>query len=205
MNLIQPGQKLSINIEKNATIVELLCTVKEVFDDRITIELPQYFMRYIECFDVGKHLTVKVFSELGTIDFNTIVITSPLEEDFTVELDYNAIKLTPDDEMAPVEAIEKIILKKNEEIIKAETLDLTPEKMRITSSIQLNLEENYDCELILPEDYGTINFKVTVIKQDKVYDDEYTLACYAMSDSDRQTLLYYMYMYVNNLSQQDKI
>ena len=52
---------------------------------------------------------------------------------------------------------------------------------------------------------GTINFKVTVIKQDKVYDDEYTLACYAMSDSDKQTLLYYMYMYVNNLSQQDKI
>jgi hypothetical protein len=64
MNLIQPGQKLSINIEKNATIVELLCTVKEVVDGRIAIDLPQYFMRYIECFDVGKHLTVKVLSEL---------------------------------------------------------------------------------------------------------------------------------------------
>lgn len=202
MELIQPEQKLSINIEKDNKLIEILGKINEVYDDRITIELPQYFMRYVECLDVGKRLTIKVFSKLGTIDFNTVVITSPLEENFTVELDYNAMKLTPDEDLSPVDAIEVIKIKNSQGEVIAKTLDITPEVIRLSCDAKLNLEENVDCELILPEDYGTISFKATILKQDKVFDDEYTISCYAMSDNDRQELLYYMYMYANNLNQQ---
>ncbi len=204
MNLILPEQKLSINIEKDNKLIEIRGTINQVFDDRITIELPQYFMRYVECLDVGKHLTIKIFTKLGTIDFNTVVITSPLEDDFTVELDYNAIKLTPDEEMQPVESIEKMIIKKkNGEEHNVSTLDIAPEIIRISCDYKLDLQENVDCELILPDDYGTIFFKATVIKHDKIYDDEYTLSCYAMDDEARQSLLYYMYIYTNNFNQQE--
>ena len=195
MELIQPDQKISINIQKDNKLIEILGTILKVYDDRIDVELPQYFMRYIECLDVGKPLTVKVFSKLGTIDFNTVVITSPLEDVFSVELDYNAIKFTPENEIPVVESIVKLKLKRKDDIITVNTLELSTEYITCSCDVQLNLEEKLDCELLLPEDYGTISFKANVIKQDIVYDNEYTLSCYGMNEYDRQTLLYYMYMY----------
>ncbi len=201
MDLLQPGQKLSINIEKDNKLVEMVCTINEVFDDRIDIELPQYFMRYVEFLDVGKPLTIKVFSKFGTIDFNTVVISSPLEDKFIVELDYNAVKLTADENLPAVDAILQMKMKKGEEEFYVKTLDISIEKIRLLSETELIVEENYDCELILPKDYGTINFKATVKHKDIIYDNEYNISCYAMSEEDRQTLLYYMYMYTSSFDQ----
>ena len=55
---------------------------------------------------MGEPLTIKVFSKIGTVDFNTIIISSPLEDEFSVELDYNAMKLTPTEDIPMVEAVE---------------------------------------------------------------------------------------------------
>ena len=109
MDLLQQGQKLGIYFQKNEMLVEMLCTISKVFDDRINIELPPYFMRYIEYLDVGKRLTVKVFSKLGTIDFNGIIISSPMEEEFSVELDYNAMKLTPREKIPSIKPDKDIL------------------------------------------------------------------------------------------------
>ena len=105
MDLLRIGQKLSIFFQKDEKIVEISCTVQKVFDDRLVIELPPYFMRYINFLEVGKRLTVKVFSKIGTLDFNTVIISSPLEEEFAVELDYNAMKLKEGDELPVINAV----------------------------------------------------------------------------------------------------
>ena len=56
--------------------------------------------------ETGKVLTIKVFSKLGTIDFNTIIISSPLESDtLVIELDYNALKLTTGEDLPVIEVI----------------------------------------------------------------------------------------------------
>ena len=65
-------------------------------------------MRYIEFLQVGKKVTAKAFSKLGTIDFNTIVIAAPLEENFTIELDYNSLKLTSGEFLPVIRAVENI-------------------------------------------------------------------------------------------------
>ena len=166
-------------------------------------ELPQYFMRYIEFLDVGNSLTIKVFSKLGTIDFNTIVISSPLEDRFVVELDYNAMKLTPGDELPLVDAIQKLIIHKNDETIIAETVEITTEFMKISCDTPLNVGEDFDCELNLPDDYGTISFKANVIYNDIIYDNEYKITFYSMNEADRQTLLYFMYVYANSYDKRD--
>lgn len=105
MDLLKAGQKLSILFQKEDSLVEIACVISALLEDRIVIDLPQYFMRYIEYLDVGCSLTIKAFSKIGTVDFNTIVITSPLEDEFSVELDYNAMKLTPNDEIPVVDAV----------------------------------------------------------------------------------------------------
>jgi len=199
MDLLQPEQKLSINFQKEDKIVEIFCTISEVLDDRIRIDLPPYFMRYIDHLDVGKRLTVKVFSKMGTIDFNGIVINSPLEEHFTVELDYNAMKLTPGNEIPIIGAVEKLNIKLKDEEFTTNTIEFSTEVLKFYSDKKnFELEDSFNCELILPDDYGTISFRATIIDVDVVYQNEYTVSYSCMSEHDRQALLYYMYLYTNN-------
>ena len=202
MDLLQKGQKISINIYKQDKLVEMLGKINDIFDDRLEVELPPYFMRYVECLDVGSHLTVKVFSKFGTIDFNTVVITSPLEDNFCIELDYNAMKFIPGEDMPVVDAIEKLNIIRNNEVISAKTLELSTEYIKLYSGTDLEIDDNFDCELILPDDYGIIKFKATVIYKDTIYDNEYKVSYYSMSEDDRQTLLYYMYVYIKNYDQE---
>ena len=202
MDLLQQGQKLSINIQKDDTLVEIIGTITELYDDRIIIELPPYFMRYIEYLDVGKNLTVKVFSKIGTIDFNTVVISSPLEDDnFAIEFDANALKLTVGSEIPVIDAMEniRIYTKEWSQIVK--TLQISTDFIKIYSNKVFKIDDTFNCELMLPQEYGTIKFGATITAIDPIYEKEYTATYYNMNETDRQTLLYYMYAYSNSSEQ----
>ncbi len=198
MELLKQGQKLSILFQKEDAIVEIACTISQMLEDRIVIELPPYFMRYIEFLDVGCKLTIKVFSKIGTVDFNTIVISSPLEDEFSVELDYNAMKLTPGEEIPVIEAMETLNIIKDEREFKVSTFEISTTYLKFTCDYDLKEEDSFECELILPKDYGIIRFKGTVTYVDPVYDNEFTISYMSMIEEDRQALLYYMYLYSNN-------
>ena len=199
MDLIKAGQKISIFFQKESNIVEISCIISNVFEDRLVVELPQYFMRYIEFLNVGQRLTAKVFSKIGTIDFNTVVISSPLEDDFMLEYDNNAIKLTPSSEIPAVEAMEQLNIKTNDGLIlKERTFVLSTEFIKFYSDRSFTEKEIFEGELVLPKNYGIISFTGTIIEVDPVYDNEFTASYSHMSEEDRQALLYYMYLYSND-------
>lgn len=195
MDLLTEGMKITLLFQKNTNVVEMVCSIDKVYSDRLEISLPQYFMRYIEFLQVGQELTAKIFTKLGTIDFNTIVITSPLEDFFSIELDYNALKLTPGEEIPVVHAVEKLEVKKDEKTFTLETIELSTDYFKFVSEEPFNLEDILDCSLILPEDYGIINFRATVSEINPTYTNEYTARFSTMSEEERQALLYFMYMY----------
>ncbi len=198
MDLLTEGQKLSLYFQKDSNIVEMICSIEKVWDDRLDIVLPQYFMRYIDYLKVGCKLTAKAFSKLGTVDFNTIVISSPLEDCFSVELDYNAVKLTPGQELPVVNAMEVMQLKIGEEFVRFKTFELSTDHVKFYSDNKFELESQIEGNIILPKDYGTINFKAIVSEIDPIYDNEITAIYSTMTENDRQSLLYYMYMYSKN-------
>lgn len=172
----------------------MACTIESVLEDRIVIELPPYFMRYIEFLQEGCGLTIKVFSKLGTIDFNTVVITSPMEDEFSVELDYNAMKLTPGEELPVLKALELVTMSKGEESWTVKTFEISTQYLKFFSERSFQLDEVYECELNLPESYGIISFTGIITDVDPVYENEFTITFRTMTEVDRQTLLYYMYM-----------
>ena len=198
MDLLKPGQKLSIFFQKDSNLVEISCTIAQLLEDRIVIDLPPYFMRYIEFLDMGCKLTVKVFSKLGTVDFNTIIIISPLEEAFSVELDYNAMKLTPGEELPVVDAVETFNVFVDDTVLKLRTFEISTVYLKFYSDRKFVMDESFECELVLPKNYGIIKFRATITEVDPVYDNEFKVSYSNMTEDDRQKLLYYMYLYSNN-------
>ena len=198
MDLLKIGQKLSIFFQKNNKLVEMSSSIEEIYKDRIVLTLPPYFMRYIDCLEVGKRLTIKVFSKVGTLDFNAIVIESPLEDKFSVELDYNAIKLTSSTEIPVISAVESLNISYGDLSIKARTFQIATEYFKIYCDKKIEIGEILDCALVLPQNYGTIYFKATLTEVDPVYENEYTISDFCMTEDDRQLLLYYMYVYSND-------
>lgn len=198
MDLLREGQKVTIFFQKQNNMVEMSCEIEKLYDDRMDLILPQYFMRYIECLQVGAKLTAKVFSKLGTIDFNTVVIASPLEDNFTVELDYNALKLTEGNEIPKIEAVETLEIKSGDELYVTKTFEISTDYIKFNSDKKLALSDNIECTLKLPKTYGIINFRAVVSEIDAIYSDEITAAISTMTEKDRQNLLYYMYVYTTN-------
>lgn len=199
MELIKVGQKLNISFPKEDKIVEITATISGIYDDRLVIELPQYFMRYIEYLEVGEPLTIKVFSKIGTVDFNTIVISSPLEDEFSVELDYNAMKLTPTEEIPMVEAVEVMNVIFGEQVFRVNTFEIATKYVKFYSDYSFEVGNEIECGLILPEKCGIIKFKGQISFVDPVYDNEFTVSYTMMTEEDKQTLLYYMYLYSNDV------
>ncbi len=198
MDLLSEGQKLNLYIQKSDSIVEMVCSIEHVFDDRLEVALPQYFMRYIEYLQTGCRLTAKAFSKLGTIDFNTVVISSPLEDNFAIELDYNAMKLTPSSEIPVVDAIEIMQINQPEGVQQFKTFEISTSYVKFYSDKKFKLSDIIEGSLILPKDYGIIKFKAVISEIDAVFDNEFTAKFMIMSENDRQNLLYYMYIYSTN-------
>lgn len=199
MDLIKVGQKLNINFPKDDKIVEITATISGIYDDRIVIDLPPYFMRYIEYLEVGEPLTIKVFSKIGTVDFNTIIISSPLEDEFSVELDYNAMKLTPTENIPMVEAVEAMNITFEERTFRVNTFEIATRYIKFYSDYSFEVGNELECDLNLPDKCGIIKFKGQISYVDPVYDNEFTVSYTMMTEEDRQTLLYYMYLYSNDV------
>lgn len=199
MDLLTKGQKLTLYFQKDSNMVEITCDIESVRDDRIELNLPQYFMRYVDYLQVGKKLTAKAFSKFGTIDFNTIIITSPLEDSFMIELDYNSIKLTPGKDMPVIEAIEIMEVYKQEEVERLKTFEIATDYVKFYSDEKFEIEEEFDGAVILPKDYGIIKFRAVVTEIDPIYENEHTALFITMREDAKQNLLYYMYTYSTSL------
>lgn len=198
MDLFREGQKVTIYFRKGRRMVEMSCEIEKLYDDRIDLILPQYFMRYVELLQVGVKLTAKVFTKLGTIDFNSVVISSPLEDNFTIELDYNALKLTEGSEIPKIDAVEELEVNINNEVYSTKTFEISTEYIKFTCDKQLAVSDYIDCTLKLPKTYGIINFRAVVSEIDAIYSNEITASISTMIETDRQNLLYYMYVYTTN-------
>lgn len=198
MDLFKKNQKVALIFQTESKTVEITCVINKVMNDRLELILPQYFMRYINYLKVGKRLSAKGFSKLGTLDFNTVVISSPLEDSFLIELDYNSIKLNSGSDVPKIHAVETLQVKREDSVLILKTIEITTEYLKFYTDKKFKIDEKIECDLILPDDYGIINIKGFISEIDPVYSNEYTLRYSTMREDSRQIILYYMYMYTKD-------
>lgn len=194
MELMNVGQNVALFLKKDLSFVEILCKIEQVFEDRLVLALPKYFMRYIELLQVGCKLTAKVISPFGTLDFNSVVISSPLEENFSIEFDKNAYNLSPNGEKQSLQVFDDIEIKYSGKTLHLKTLEISPTEIIFSSKEKFKVDDIIEASIYLPNNYGIIKFKGIISDFDKSYPDEYTAKYISMDEQNRKLLLYYIYM-----------
>ena len=194
MNLVREGQKLNLIFNKGDKTVEITCVVASVEFDRLIVELPKSFMRYIEFLGTGCEVSVRVFSTAGILAFNSIIINGGLEDYFSIEYDSNAVRMEPYTESPSVEEILELIIKdKSGKVYQAKTIEIGTKGLKFVCENKLELETIYDFTLLTNEEFGNIEFTGLINSFDQVFPEEYVMSYTKISGADRQNILRFIY------------
>ncbi len=194
MNLVREGQKLNLIFNKGDKTVEITCVVAGIEFDRLLVELPKSFMRYIEFLSTGCEVSVRVFSTAGILAFNSIVINGGLEDFFSIEYDENAVRMEPYTESPSIEEILELLIKdKSGRSYAAKTIEVGTKGLKFVCEEKLELETIYDFTLITNEEFGNIEFTGLINSYDEVFPEEYVMSYTKISGIDRQNILRFIY------------
>lgn len=195
MNLVREGQKLNLIFNKGEKTVEITCVVAGVEFDRIIVELPKSFMRYIEHLSAGCEVSVRVFSTAGLLAFNSVIINGGLEDEFVIEYDENAIKMEHYSESPSVEEILEMTIKNTKKALmfNAKTIEIGTKGIKFVCHDKLEVNGVYDFVLNVGEEFGNIEFSGIINSNDEVFTEEYEMSYTKISGDDRQNILRFMY------------
>ena len=195
MNLVREGQKLNLIFNKGDKTVEITCVVAGVEFDRLIVELPKSFMRYIEFLATGCEVSVRVFSTAGILAFNSIIINGGLEDFFSIEYDEDAVRMEPYTESPSVEEILDLMIKdKTGKVYTAKTIEIGTKGLKfVCEGSKLELETAYNFTLITNEEFGNIEFTGLINSYDEVFPEEYVMSYTKISGVDRQNILRFIY------------
>ncbi len=195
MSLVREGQKLNLIFNKEDKTVEITCVVSEVQFDRIFVDLPKSFMRYINYLATGCEVSVRVFSTAGLLAFNSIIINGGLEEVFSIEYDENFVRMEPYSDSPSVEEIINMTIKdpKSNQIYAAKTIEIGTKGVKFLCEDALEIDSVYDFVIMADEEYGNIEFSGLINGNDEVFPNEYEMSYTKISGSDRQDILRFIY------------
>ena len=194
MNLVREAQKLNLIFNKGDKTVEITCIVASVEFDRLIVELPKSFMRYIEFLATGCEVSVRVFSTAGILAFNSIIINGGLEDFFSIEYDENAVRMEPYTESPSVEEIMELTIKdKSGKVYSGKTIEIGTKGIKFVCEEKLELETVYEFVLVTNEEFGNIEFTGIINSFDSVFPEEYIMSYTKISGVDRQNILRFIY------------
>lgn len=93
MSNLQPNQQLNILFDTPAGEKAISCYIKQVYPDRITLTQPQDWENHLDLLQEGEELKTKVFTRSGVLLYTALVLTSPENDNFTLEYNEEAAKI----------------------------------------------------------------------------------------------------------------
>ncbi len=190
MALFQENQKAKIIFEADNKIVEMDCYIEKIYYDRLKLNLPKAASRYNPYLKAGTKLTVNVFSHLGILEQDSIIITSPLEKEFTVEYDVDAIRINNRRRIKRYSAsCDLIIFRPLLGNIETQIIDISTRGLRYYSDIPLEAGSIFDCKLLLKPTDKKILFKGRITDNKGLPAGVYRMVIHKIAYKDKQTLL----------------
>lgn len=192
MGLFQENQKAKIIFEADDKVVEMDCYIEKIYYDRLKLKLPKAANRYTPYLKTGNKLTLNVFSHAGVIVQDSIILNSPLEKDFIIEYDMDAVKIENRRRKKRYSAnCDLIIFRPLLGNIETQLIDLSTSGLRYYSDIPLEAGSEFDCKLILKPTDAKILFKGRILDNKGLPAGVYRMFINKIAYKDKQRLLDY--------------
>ncbi len=152
MKELEIGQKIRLKFNFSSLRSEsIICVIKEIENDRVSLVFPEEDQHLIKNLPEGKELEAVIYTDSGIFAFDSVVINSPLEHDFIIELpdeknhiqrrDYIRVPLNVD-----------LILKNNVTEIRTRTINIGGGGIRFLVKQELKTNDIWDFILYLPDE-----------------------------------------------------
>lgn len=141
MKELQSGQIAKINFTISSVKDEsIVCRIKRVETDRIALVFPEGKREFIRDLPEGKEINAVIYTNSGIFVFDSIVINSPLEQDFVIELPAEKQRIQRREYVrAPMSL--RLVLKKDSSDFETSTINIGGGGIRFIS--QENIEKDH--------------------------------------------------------------
>lgn len=192
MGLFQENQKAKIIFEADDKVVEMDCYIEKIYYDRLKLKLPKAASRYTPYLKTGNILTLNVFSHAGVLVQDSIILSSPMEKDFTIEYDMDTIRIENRRRKKRYSSnCDLIIFRPLLGNIETRLIDLSVSGLRYYSDIPLETGSEYDCKLMLKPTEAKILFKGKILDNKGLPAGVYRMYINRIAYKDKQILLEY--------------
>ncbi|HBG49240.1 MAG TPA: hypothetical protein DDW90_07025 [Cyanobacteria bacterium UBA9971] len=154
MNELEAGQKIRLKFNISSLRSEsITCVVKWFEEDRVALVFPDDCLHLKKSLPEGKELEAVVYTDSGIYAFDSIVINSPLEHDFVIEIPDEKKRIQRRDYIrAPFNL--KFVLSKNGMEIETKTINIGGGGVRFLVKDELKTNDIWDFTLYMPD--GTV-------------------------------------------------
>jgi len=154
MNEIEIGQKIRLKFNTSSLRSEsITCVVKWFESDRVALVFPDDCDSLKKNLPEGKELEAVIYTDSGIYAFDSIVINSPLEHDFVIEIPDEKKRIQRRDYIrAPFNL--KLVLTKNNIEVETKTINIGGGGIRFLVKQELKTNDIWNFTLYMPD--GTI-------------------------------------------------
>lgn len=190
MGETRKGQKVKLKFKMaDNSDKEIDCYITEIHSDRLFLTKPGELFNYIQYFDEGKELSVRIFTPIGVKIFDTIVLNSPLESDFVIEYIEDSLQIQRR-EYTRVELDLKVIIEKQGKgNLITHTVDISGGGLRFYCEESFEPDESVGVYLYLPFSIRSIQSKAIIIKNSHLPKNEHVLCFTEINERDRDKII----------------
>lgn len=167
---------------------ELDCSVKKIYNDRMSLIFPEEALDYLDYLKEGKEINVKIFSPGGVKIFDSIILDSPLEADFIIEFIENYVEIQRRKYLR-ADLNTKIIIQREEDNVITNTLDIGGGGVCFFYEGKFGYKEKVSCMLYLPMILNSIKAKGFIIKDSNLKENEHVLFFTDIDDKERDKII----------------
>ena len=148
-------------------------------------DAPQTLKQYLQ---EGTPIDVKVFTPSGLVVFESMVINSPDEEEFTIEYVEDAVVIQRRDYSRSLLKT-KLMLESRKEVFICSTIDISGVGIKFCSSEDLEPEQQVKGKLYLRNFDMPAVFEGEILDNPSLQPDEYTLAFTNIDEKERDKII----------------
>ena len=190
MGEIRENQQVKLFfILSDGTEKELNCSIKKFEEDRLSLNFPHETMDYIDYLDEGAEILAKVFAPTGVKVFDSIILNSPIEDEFVIEYTENSEQIQRRNFIRVAFQTKMVISKMGNKDVVATTVDIGGGGIRFFYEGEFNDNEIVNITLFLPLEMQSVRAEAAILKKDYLSEYEHVLIFNKITEFERSKII----------------